>query len=167
MWSRTWTLASVARLHHVCPHARKKICSGLNPISLLAYKKSYYVLKVKYRWRTVVLTDALGDVFAWAWKAWYAICTPPLSAMFSPRVKFPFTFPIAVFPSSENIVKLLYWLTRQDVRFLNSNSVPLLHHNSMLPSPLNFRPESSKPWVNSCLYTVKNKFLHISTLRTP
>jgi hypothetical protein len=74
---------------------------------------------------------------------------PPLSAVFSPRVRWPLTWTLSAGFFSSTAVKELYSSARQSVRvvkFLRSAGV---HQSSRLPLASNLRPSSSKPWVSS------------------
>lgn len=55
-----------------------------------------------------------------------AFFSPPLSAMFSPRVRWPLRW--TSLPRGSLIVKLPYWLTKQLARVLKASSVELVHH---------------------------------------
>jgi hypothetical protein len=77
-------------------------------------------------------------------KAMRAIHNPPLSAVFSPSVNSAFSFTPSVASKPE------YSSAMHCALCSNSLLSSAVHQSWRLPSPSNFRPWSSNPWVNSC-----------------
>src|ERR1039457_189006 len=78
---------------------------------------------------------------------------PPLSAVFSPRVSFPFRCCAGVSPLAGAASKPLYSLATQSVRSVKALRSSAVCHSRRLPFPSYFEPSSSKPWVISCPMT--------------
>ena len=82
------------------------------------------------------------------WKATKASLTPPMSPMFSPSVSLPFTWT----PGSTSTAE--YCASTQAACCSNFAATSGAHHSCSTPSPSDFLPWSSKPWVSSWPITV-------------
>src|SRR5580698_4645564 len=106
--------------HQFCPCARKNCCTEVKPLPS----------------RTLRSTPLRLASFC---KAINANRNPPLSAVFSPNVSWPFTL------TSSTATKPLYSFTSQSVMASYFFASSAVHQSERLPLPSNLRPWSSKP----------------------